>query len=349
MYSKNDNDGRGKYATVSLQKTGSPGPQTTYDYVDNTGRIWKCPLKGWRLIKEKVKALENDGRLYFSGTTLREKDYWDERDNEGQIADTLWDDIAENNVGTAEVNKLLGKGIFTNPKPTDLLKRCLNIITEMNDDIVLDFFSGSCSTAHAVMKLNAEDRGNRKFIMVQIPEETDETSEAYKAGYKTIPEIGKERIRRAGKKIKEDNIGKEGIEDLDIGFRVLKIDESNMKDIYFSPDKLDKTKLPGMVNHIKEDRSSEDLLFGVLVEWGVNLTLRIHREEILGKTVFFVGHDDLTACFDEELDEAFIKELASRDSMRVVFKENGFKDDETKINAEQIFTQLSPGTDLRVI
>jgi adenine-specific DNA-methyltransferase len=199
------------------------------------------------------------------------------------------------------------------------------------------------------MQLNAEDNGNRNFIMVQLPEETDKKSEAYKAGYKTIDEIGKERIRRAGKKIKEDNADKEGIDDLDIGFRVLKIDESNMKDIYFTPDQVNKASLFDTVDHVKEDRTAEDLLFGVLVDWGVDLTLPIQREEILGKTVFFVGEDALTACFDEGLDEAFITELAGRDTMRVVFKESGFKDDETKINAEQIFAQLSAGTDLRVI
>lgn len=241
---------------------------------------------------------------------------------------------------------------FDNPKPVIVASKLIESVCNDSDsdsEIILDFFSGSATTAHATMQLNAKDDVKRKFIMVQLPEETEEKNEAYKAGYKTIAEIGKERIRRAGKKIKEDNADKEGIEDLDIGFRVLKIDESNMKDIYFSPDELDKSSLFDTVDHIKEDRTPEDLLFGVLVDWGVDLTLPIRREEILGKTVFFVGNDDLTACFDEELDEAFVKELASRDAMRVVFKENGFKNDETKINAEQIFTQLSPGTDLRVI
>lgn len=238
--------------------------------------------------------------------------------------------------------------VFDTPKVTDVSKKIIQPSTG-NSDIILDFFSGSATTAHAVMQLNAEDGGKRRFIMVQLPEETDEKSEAYKAGYKTIAEIGKERIRRAGRKIREENADKEGIENLDIGFRVLKIDSSNMKDVYSTPDEVSKENLFDTVEHIKEDRSAEDLLFGVLVDWGVDLTLPIHKEEIEGKTVYFVGHDDLAACFDENLDEAFFKALAKREAMRVVFKEGGFKDDESKINAEQIFAQLAQGTEVRVI
>ncbi len=207
MYSKDDGDGRGKYATVSLQKTGNPGPETTYDYIDNSGKIWSCPDKGWRLIQEKIKKLENDGRLYFEGNTLREKDYWNERPNEGQVADTLWDDIAENNVGTAEVDKLLGKGAFTNPKPTALIQRCIKTVVRP-DDIILDFFAGSGTTGHAVMQLNADDGGHRKFILCQI----DEPIKKDKPGYQfcidnnlppVISSITIERLNRAGAKISE--------------------------------------------------------------------------------------------------------------------------------------------------
>jgi adenine-specific DNA-methyltransferase len=277
---------------------------------------------------------------------------------------------SQNKVGTnenasSELVDIMGMNVFDNPKPTTLIEYLTNFIVEQ-DDIVLDFFSGSATTAHAIMKLNQSDAGNRKYILVQLAEDLDENLTKLTGPAKTttenaisfldsinkphlLTEVSKERIRRAGKKIKEENAGKEGIENLDIGFRVLKIDSSNMKDIYFSPDALDKESLFDTVDHIKEDRTAEDLLFGVLVDWGVDLTLPIRREEILGKTVFFVGEDALTACFDEELDEAFFKELATRDALRVVFKESGFKDDETKINAEQIFKQLAPGSDLRVI
>jgi adenine-specific DNA-methyltransferase len=172
MYSKDDGDGRGKYRLYPLQKTGGPGPETTYDYIDNSSKLWKCPEKGWRMVKEKLKALENDHRLVLNGNSLNEKAYWNERDNEGQIADTLWDDISENNVGTAEVDKLVGKGIFTNPKPTELIKRCAKTIVRPND-LILDFFAGSGTTGDAVMQLNAEDGGNRRYILVQLPEAID--------------------------------------------------------------------------------------------------------------------------------------------------------------------------------
>jgi len=217
------------------------------------------------------------------------------------------------------------------------------------DAIILDFFSGSATTAHAIMRLNTEDSGNRKFIMVQLPEPIDEKSEAYKAGYQTIAEIGKERIRRAGKKIKEENADKEGIEDLDIGFRVLKIDSSNMKDVYYSPDEVTQTNLFETVENIKEDRTAEDLLFQVLLDWGVDLSLPIVREEIQDKRVYFVDEDTLAACFEDDLNEAFVKELASREVMRVVFKDSGFAQDDIKNNVEQIFKQLSPETEVKAI
>ena len=164
MYNKDDNDGRGKYATVSLQKPRDPGPETTYDYVDNTGKVWACPPKGWRMVYEKIKALENDGRLYFEGKSLRVKDYWNERENAGKRIDTLWNDLSENNVGSKELERTIGKQtIFNNPKPTDLIKRCLGI--SKKNAIALDFFAGSGTTAQAVMELNAEDNGDRKFIL----------------------------------------------------------------------------------------------------------------------------------------------------------------------------------------
>ncbi|MDD3050267.1 MAG: site-specific DNA-methyltransferase [Candidatus Cloacimonetes bacterium] len=208
MYSKDDGDGRGKYRLYPLQKTGGPGPETTYDYIDNSGKIWKCPEKGWRMVKEKLKALENDNRLVLDGKSLNEKAYWNERDNEGQIADTLWDDIAENNVGTSEVDSLVGKGIFTNPKPTELIRRCINTIIQPND-IILDFFAGSGTTGHAVMQLNAEDGGNRKFILCQIDEPIKKGKPAYQFCIDNnlppvISSITIERLKRAGEKIEKE-------------------------------------------------------------------------------------------------------------------------------------------------
>lgn len=185
--------------------------------------------------------------------------------------------------------------------------------------------------------------------MVQLPEETDEKSEANRAGYKTIAEIGKERIRRAGKKIKEDNADKEGIKDLDIGFRVLKIDSSNMKDVYYTPDQMSQSLLDSQEQNIKEDRTAEDLLFQVLLDWGVDLSLPIKREEIQGKTVYFVDEDTLVACFDEDLDAEFAKEIAKGKPLRAVFKESGYKQDEDKINIDQVILQFSPDTEVRAI
>lgn len=308
----------------------------------------------WRFGKESMKKLLAEGNAIFEN---RDNGSWvvyeKLRGNKTDITQfiSILKDKYLNAKATEELKLLFDKerAIFDFSKPSVLLQDLILLADVQDNELVLDFFSGSSSTVQGLFSINAEDGKKRKFIMVQLPEETDEKSEAYKAGYKTIAEIGKERIRRVGKKIKEENADKEGIEDLDTGFRVLKIDESNMKDIYFSPSEVDKASLFDTVDHIKEDRSAEDLLFGVLVDWGVELTLPIQREEILGKTVFFVGHGSLTACFDEGLDEVFITELARRETLKVVFKESGFQDDETKINAEQIFTQLSPSTELRVI
>ena len=195
------------------------------------------------------------------------------------------------------------------------------------------------------MQLNAEDGGNRQFIMVQLPAETGEKSEAFKAGYTTIAEIGKERIRRAGKKIKAEN--PLTTTTLDIGFRVLKTDSSNMKDVYYSPDAASQGNLLDQISNIKEDRTAEDLLFQVLVDWGIDLTLPIRSETIGTKTVWLVDENAIAACFDGEINEEFIKELAARQPLRAVFKDSGFASDNAKINAEQIFKSISPGTEVK--
>ncbi|HDX3202359.1 TPA: site-specific DNA-methyltransferase, partial [Escherichia coli] len=209
------------------------------------------------------------------------------------------------------------------------------------------FFAGSATTAHALIHLNAEDGGNRKFIMVQLPEECGKKSEAYKAGYKTIAEISKERIRRAGAKILEGECHKDW--NKDVGFRVLKVDTSNMADVYYSPDQVSQGSLDLLVDNIKSDRTDEDLLFQVLLDWGVDLTLPIKKETIQGKTVFFVDDDALVACFDLRINEALIKELAIKGPLRVVFRDDGFESDAVKINAEQIFKQVSPHTEVKAI
>ncbi len=235
-------------------------------------------------------------------------------------------------------------------KPLKLILELASMVEWEKDDIVVDFFAGSATTAHATMQLNAEDGGNRKFIMVQLPESCDEKSEACKAGYKTIAEIAKERIRRAGKKILAGECHENW--NRDIGFRVLKIDTSNMADVYYTPEQTEQKNLLAAVDNIKPGRDKpEDLLFQVLVDWGVDLTLPIHRETIQNKTIFFINHKpyDLIACFDQGITEQLVKELATHKPARVVFRDNGFASDAVKINAEQIFRQLAPATDVKSI
>ena len=250
--------------------------------------------------------------------------------------------------GTKEIRQIFDKPVFPYPKPLNFIKYFIQNISD-SEALILDFFSGSCTTAHAVMQLNAEDGGNRKFIMVQLPEACDPKSEAYKAGYQTIVEIGKERIRRAGLKIKTDNTDKAGIEQLDIGFRVLKVDSSNMKDVYYTPDHLDQKDLFTLVDNIREGRSAEDLLFQVLLDWGVDLTLLITEETIAGFKVLFVDENALAACFDTDINETFIKELAARHPLRVVFRDASFANDSVKINIEQIFKLISPHTEIKTL
>jgi len=260
--------------------------------------------------------------------------------------------VGTNENASAEVDGLFSPNFSDDlyPKPTSLLKYILNFtISENKNDIILDFFAGSATTAHAVMQLNAEDGGNRKFIMVQLPEFCNEKSEAFKAGYKNIAEIGKERIRRAGKKIKEENALT--TLNLDIGFRVLKVDSSNMQDVYYNPDDYSQDLLSKMADNIKSDRTDEDLLFQVLLDWGVDLSLPISKKKIAGNDVFFVSENALVACFVKkgEITEDFCKELTKYKPLRVVFRDSGFKDDSMKINVEQIFKLISPNTEIKTI
>jgi adenine-specific DNA-methyltransferase len=260
-----------------------------------------------------------------------------------------------------ELEKIFGfKKLFDYSKPTNYIKELINGALHYDkNSIILDFFSGSSTTAHAVMQLNAEDGGNRKFIMVQLPEETDEKSEAYKAGYKNICEIGKERIRRAGEKIEEELEAKsnkgdlfddeEEVKTVDTGFRVLKVDDTNMKDVYYSAGEYSQQMLLNLESNIKEDRNDMDLLYGVLLDWGVPLSLPHTTETIEGKRVHFVNEDNLVACFEESVSEAVVREIAKRKPERVVFRDSSFSSSPEKINVTEIFKTLSPDTSVKVI
>jgi adenine-specific DNA-methyltransferase len=322
--------------------------------------------------KDTYEALVADKRIVWpkrgSGTP-RKKYFQFEREEEGQCATNWWShEIFGHNQGANdEMTSLMGvKNIFSNPKPKELIAGLIAISNSKSNSVILDFFSGSATTAHAVMQINAEDGGKRRHIMVQLPEPCDEKSEAFKAGYKTIAEIGKERIRRAGKKVLDEWQARQAKEkpaqgDLltpsspvsappsppDIGFRVLKIDSSNFADIQRTPDELDQKELALHTEHIKPERTAEDLLFQVLVDWGVDLALPITAETLDRKQVFFVDENALAACFDTGLTEGTIKAIAARKPMRAVFRDEGYGDDSTRINVEQLFKLLSPGTELK--
>ena len=260
---------------------------------------------------------------------------------------SIWDDnIFLTETGTVKLKELGFNGEFDFPKPTDLIKRCLSLSTQ-EDDTVLDFFSGSATTAHAVMQLNAEDGGNRKFIMVQLPEKTDEKSEAYKAGYPNICEIGKERIRRAGQKLKEENKDKAGIEKLDTGFRVLKLDSSNMEDVYYTPQDFDVHSL--FNENVKADRTGEDLLLQVMLDLGIELSAKIETRQIAGKTVHLVDDNYMVACFDRDVTEAAIKEIAQLHPVYFVMRDASAANDNVIDNFEQIFKVYSEDTVKKIL
>jgi adenine-specific DNA-methyltransferase len=295
----------------------------------------------WKNIKSSFDALNKDD--YFLARKDNGKIILHHKFYEQEVFKNVWTDKkyqSEFN-GTKLVKELFeGKNIFSYPKSLFAVKDIVKMITGKNS-IILDFYSGSATTAHAVMHLNAEDGSKRKFIMVQIPEAIDENSDAYKEGYKTIAEIGKERIRRAGKKIKEENAEKENIDKLDVGFRVLKVDSSNMKDVFFTPDKTKQSNILDLASNIKEDRNSEDLLFMVLLSWGIDLSAKIEKKEIQGKEVYFVDDNYLAACFDENIDELFVKTLIDDRPLKVVLRDSSFVSSSVKINVEQIFVQAN--------
>ena len=267
--------------------------------------------------------------------TTKVKTIWEEKETNYQNAKNEIKDLFSNSE------------MFDYPKPTYILKKLINMLAYNVEDIFLDFFSGSATTAHAVMQLNAEDGGHRKFIMVQLPEVCNENSEAFKAGYKNICEIGKERIRRAGEKIKADN--PLTAQDLDIGFRVFKVDSSNMNDVYYSAGEYTQDMLAGLEDNIKPDRTDLDLLFGCLLDWGLPISLPYTSEQIENCTVHTYNDGDLIACFDENVPETVIKEIAKRKPLRAVFRDAGFGSSPEKINVTEIFKMLAPDTDVKVI
>ena len=309
----------------------------------------------WRWSKDKVlnESSHLIGKQVVRGADLvwdvYQKDYLERAEGRRTKAKSIWDESEINyQNGATEIKKLFGKsGIFDYAKPTYLIKQAIKMIGFNNGDIVFDFFSGSATTAHAVMQLNAEDGGHRKFIMVQLPEPCDEKSEAFKAGYKNICEIGKERIRRAGDKIKEDN--PLGTQELDIGFRVFRVDSSNMKDVYYQPDELDQQSMFDMVSNIKDDRTDMDLLYACLLDWGVEIHLPHTSTDLDGCTVHNVDNGALMACFSPNVPRSVVEYMAKQQPLRAVFRDSAFASDDAKINVTEIFKNLSPDTKVKVI
>lgn len=260
----------------------------------------------------------------------------------------FYKDVGHSQEGAKEVTKLLDAGAFDGPKPVRLLTRLLTLANLKDDSIVLDFFSGSATTAHAVMQMNADKGSHIKYAMVQLPEMCDEEGTAYKAGFSTICEIGKERIRRAGEKILKEQLANNNStlnspnSKLDIGFRVLKLDSTNMKDVYYAPGDYDQDFLHQLESNIKDDRTDLDLLFGCLIDWGLPLSLPYKSEQIDGCTVHTYNDGDLIACFDANVPESVVKEIAKRKPLRAVFRDSGFASSPEKINMFEIFKLYMP-------
>ena len=427
-YKNPDNDPRGDYRMLGCWARGTQGG-VRYDFTAKNGQYFTERL--WLFSKENLRKLDEENKLVFHGDNVYRKMFLFE--NKGKIPETLWDNVSNAANASDEIKKLFENIVFDTPKPIPYVKEMLKIATDKNS-IILDFFSGSATTAHAVMQLNAEDGGKRKFIMVQLPEPCDEKSEAYKAGYKSICEIGKERIRRAGRKIKqqdtrrdlyidriaecvkvsalknslwsythdvekkwcddenatdvqeefvrskiielineetpsemdgtlyenyENQIGETvtrltqlvtGLTyDVDIGFRVLKLDSSNMKDVYYKPEDYSQTLLDGMEDNIKSDRTPLDLLFQVMLDLGKPLSAKIEEKEIAGKNVFIVDGNDLIACFDTDITDEVVKTIAQLKPLYAVFRDSSLADDSTAANFDQIFATYSPTTIRKVL
>ena len=334
-------DKKGVYFASDISRGGGGGPR--WDIINpNTGNVVQTPSRGWSYGKyeDLIRDIEN-GLVHFNGDGVPcKKRYL--KENETQVLETVF--YKDRRGSSKRLRSLMDGDLFPFPKDEEVIEHYVESFTN-SDAIILDFFSGSATTAHAVMKLNAEDGGNRKFIMVQLPEKTEEKSEAYKAGYKNICEIGKERIRRAGKKVKEE--AGSSAQNLDTGFRVLKLDSSNMEDVYYTPQEFE---LQSLFNeNVKTDRTNEDLLFQVMLDLGIELSAKIESKQIAGKSVHFVDDNYLVACFDRDVNESTITEIAKLQPIYFVMRDASAANDNVIDNFEQIFKHYSPDTNCRII
>lgn len=350
-YKNPDGHPKGPWKATPLHAKSGSADSANFSYTFANGVTFKPPAGTYsRYSAETLKRFDDNDEIWFGkdGTAVpSRKTFLCDLKNSGVVPRTIipFSLGGHNHEAVDEVRLLLNNNVFTNPKPIKLLRHLLTLANLKKDSIVLDFFSGSATTAHAVMQMNAEDGGHRKFIMVQLPEPCDEKSEAYKAGYPNICEIGKERIRRAAKKIAADNPGKP----FDGGFRVFKLDDTNMTDVYYSAGEYDQNMLDQLVSNIKPDRTDLDLLFGCLLEWGLPLSMPYTSEKIEGCTIHTYNGGDLIACFDENIPDTVIKEIAKRQPLRAVFRDSSFADSPAKINVGEIFKMLAPDTRVKVL
>jgi adenine-specific DNA-methyltransferase len=397
-YKNPDGDSRGPWSSDNYVSNKSKEERSTLWYPikhPKTGTdVWPDESAVWRYSAESHDRMVAENRLFWGPEDSYEKPRLKRflfEIQEGIVPSTWWtfDEVGHNDEGQKETARLIGKKIFSTPKPVRLLDRIISISTE-KDDIVLDFYSGSASTAHAVFQKNTSDKERRKFILVQVPELTETKSEAFKSGYRNICEIGKERIQRAAKKIKEElaveivqnqskikayekakaegsALNAEKIEEkidecrqvitenqkklntVDFGFRVYRLAESNMQDVYHRPQDFKQEQLDAFADNVKPDRTADDLLAQVMLAWGLPLSLKIEQATIKGKQVFRVAGNSLLACFDAGIDEAFAKEAAKEKPLRIIFRDSGFANDTAKVNVRQLLKQLSPETEMRVI
>ena len=352
-YKNPDNHPKGPWKSTPLHARSGSANAANFSYTFKNGVTFTPPTGTFsRYNSEALKRMDENNEIWFGkdGNSIpSRKTFLCDLKNEGVVPRTLipYTEGGHNHEADEDVKGLLSKKVFTSPKPVRLIKHLLTVGNTSSDSLILDFFSGSATTAHAVMQLNAEDGGNRKFIMVQLPEMTDEKSEAYKGGYKNICEIGKERIRRAGKKIKEDS--PLTTQDLDTGFRVLKLDSTNMEDIYYSPKDTEQRNLFTMVDNVKPDRTSEDLLFQVMLELGATLDSKIEETTVAGKTIYNVADNYLVACFDRDVTDDVVTAIAKMQPMYAVLRDTSMKTDSTATNFEQLFKTYSPSTVTKIL
>jgi adenine-specific DNA-methyltransferase len=364
IYKNPDNDPRGPWTSVSYVNpaTREQRPNLCYEIKNPiTGKQISHPTNAWKYSYETYLSHVQDNKLYWGhngeNKYPRLKKFLSEMDG-GIVPANLWkrEEAGTTDAASKDLEKMLGRTIFDFPKPVSLLSKCIDICAEQGS-IIVDFFSGSATTAHAVMKRNAEDGGHRKFFLVQLPELCNEKSEAYKAGYRTICDIGEERIRRAGATIKAEveeankqlKIGEDPKPVPDIGFRVFRVDSSNFRDTYREPGEVEQSQLDLYVDNLKEDRTAEDLLFQVLPKFRIPYSAKIEEREVCGKRVFDVEDGQLVACFDEEVGADAIESIAKERPLYAVFRDSSLADDATEANFEELFKTYSPDTIRRVI